>query len=80
MDTTPDTEIDPSRCPLCGAPNRCAMEAQRRTGQPQGPCWCVNVRFPAALLDQVPPAARGKACVCEACARRFSDPAPLTRA
>jgi hypothetical protein len=44
------------------------MELQRRTGQPQPPCWCTQAAFPTALLDRVPEAARGRACVCAACA------------
>jgi C4-type Zn-finger protein len=27
--------LDPSRCPLCGQSNQCAMEIQRVTGQVQ---------------------------------------------
>ena len=50
--STPST--DPSRCPLCGQPNRCAMEIERETGEKQGPCWCVSVDFTPALLAQVP--------------------------
>ena len=56
---------DPSRCPLCGAPNQCAMEAGGATGSP---CWCTTVHFDAALLDRIPTPARGKACLCPACA------------
>jgi Cysteine-rich CWC len=59
---------DPRRCPVCGEPNRCAMEQQRRTGQAQPPCWCTQARFTPELLARVPDAARGQACVCAACA------------
>jgi hypothetical protein len=59
---------DPSRCPLCGEANRCAMEVERETGVKQGPCWCTGVRFDDALLARVPPQARGQACICQACA------------
>jgi hypothetical protein len=69
------TVTDPTRCPLCGQPNACAMEVQRATGQPQPPCWCTQVDFSPALLDQLPPAARGQACICRACAERAA-PAP----
>ncbi|MBS0317066.1 MAG: cysteine-rich CWC family protein [Proteobacteria bacterium] len=54
---------NPGRCPLCGAPNQCAMEA----GATGSPCWCTTVRFDAALLDRIPAPARGKACLCPAC-------------
>lgn len=60
--------IDPARCPLCGGPSGCAMEAQHSTGQPQPPCWCTRVAFSAQLLAQVPPAAKHKACICPVCA------------
>ena len=60
---------DPSRCPLCRQPNTCAMEAQRATGIAQLPCWCTQVDFGADLLARVPAEARGRACICAACAR-----------
>lgn len=60
---------DPTACPLCGQPNRCAMELQRETGQPQPPCWCTQVDFGADLLARVPAEARRLACICPACAR-----------
>ena len=62
--------IDATRCPLCGEPNRCAMEVERETGQPQPPCWCTQVDFQREVLTQIPAEARGKACVCRACATR----------
>lgn len=66
----PET-VDPARCPLCGGPNACAMETQRRTGQAQPPCWCTRVTFSATTLARVPPEARNRACLCDRCA----DPA-----
>ncbi len=63
---------DPTRCPLCGQPNRCAMEIERETGVKQGPCWCVSVDFTPALLAQVPAEAKDQACICAACAARSS--------
>lgn len=70
MSTVPPA-IDPSRCPLCGQSNACANERARATGEPQPPCWCSSdtVRFTPELLARVPPSARRKACICEACAR-----------
>jgi hypothetical protein len=69
MPDTANTPIDPSRCPLCGKPNSCAMELEKATGQPQGPCWCTQVDFNQGMLDRIPPQARAKACVCAECAR-----------
>lgn len=60
---------DASRCPLCGQPNQCAMEAQRASGVKQPPCWCTQVKFDAALLSRLPEQARGRACICAACAQ-----------
>lgn len=59
---------NPDFCPLCGQPNGCALQAERRSGEPQGPCWCTQVKFERAVLERIPPAARRLACVCRACA------------
>ena len=61
--------LDATRCPLCGEVNRCAMEVERETGVKQLPCWCTQVDFSRELLECVPLALRGKACICEVCAR-----------
>lgn len=45
------------------------MERERETGEAQGPCWCTQVDFDAAVLARVPPAAQRLACICAACAR-----------
>ena len=74
----PDTRprIDPSCCPLCGRVNRCAMERERSTGVPQGPCWCVTETFDPGLLARLPEAARGQACICDTCLQAFRNTAP----
>ena len=63
--------LDPTRCPLCGSDNRCALEIERATGAPQPPCWCMGKPLDAAaalaLRERIPEAARGLACVCAAC-------------
>ncbi|MEJ8840423.1 cysteine-rich CWC family protein [Ramlibacter sp. AN1133] len=56
-------------CPLCGRPNRCAMELERETGVKQQACWCTQVAFGAELLARVPAEAQRRACICPACAR-----------
>lgn len=63
---------DPSRCPLCGGDNRCAMEIERATGASPGPCWCVSQTFSPDLLARLPEAARGKACICANCLAGFN--------
>ncbi len=70
--TPPD--IDPTRCPLCGQDNRCAMEIERETGLKQGPCWCLGATFSAELLQRVPTAVAGKACICARCAAAAAGP------
>ena len=60
--------VDASRCPLCGEANRCAIEAERETGQAQPPCWCMAAGFGADLLARVPPDQRRLACICARCA------------
>ena len=57
--------VPPGACPLCGAGNACAMAGG---GDPGQPCWCVAASFSDELLARVPPAARGRACICAACA------------
>lgn len=59
--------MNPTLCPVCGQPNRCAMELERESGVKQPPCWCTQVDFSQELLAQVPPAARGTACICAGC-------------
>jgi hypothetical protein len=63
--------LDPSRCPLCGGDNRCAMEIEQATGQPQPACWCVTQTIPATLLERLPADARGTACICARCVTTF---------
>lgn len=67
---------DPTRCPLCGGDNRCAMEIERASGQTQPPCWCTTQTFPPELLARLPAEAAGKACICPRCLNAFTDPAP----
>lgn len=62
--------LDPSRCPICGQANQCAMEVEKATGQPQDPCWCMQVDFNAELLAQLPAESRGQACICRSCAEQ----------
>ena len=64
---------DRTRCPLCGQPNACGMEAVRARGEDMAampPCWCTRVSFPKGLLAKLPPDAQGAACICEACVRQ----------
>jgi hypothetical protein len=60
--------LDPSRCPLCGELNRCAMEVERESGIAQPECWCMQADFSEAPLARVPAAQRRLACICARCA------------
>jgi len=62
------TTVDPERCPLCGEPNACASAAAKQCGERCSDCWCVRATIDEATLAQIPPAARGVACVCARCA------------
>ncbi len=67
--TAADAPPDPTRCPLCGAANACAMAtAGRGPAPPLPPCWCRTASFPESLRQRVPAAARGRACICARCA------------
>lgn len=69
MHPSSPTAADPTRCPLCGADNRCAMELEKASGEAQPPCWCHDERFTPELLARIPAAARGSACLCQRCVR-----------
>lgn len=61
--------VDPTLCPICGQSNQCVMEVEQATGVKQPPCWCSAVSFDATHLSRIPEPARGKACLCAACAQ-----------
>lgn len=60
---------DPSRCPLCGRPNRCAMA----TGGPD-PCWCATVTISPEALARIPQTLRNVTCLCAECATGVPAP------
>jgi len=53
---------DATRCPLCGESNECGMAAGKST------CWCFTTSIPPEILERIPEAERGSACVCAKCA------------
>jgi hypothetical protein len=57
-------DLDPSRCPVCGADNDCGSVAGRAE------CWCYSLLIGADALACVPDAARNKACLCRDCATK----------
>ncbi|MEA3544963.1 MAG: cysteine-rich CWC family protein [Thermodesulfobacteriota bacterium] len=52
-------------CPLCQKDNGCMAHSNKR-------CWCVDMTIPQALLDQVPAAQQGRACICRSCIEKFN--------
>ncbi|MBU3654560.1 MAG: cysteine-rich CWC family protein [Limnohabitans sp.] len=68
--TDTSNDIDPTRCPLCGGPNGCAMTC----ASPPATCWCVNATFTPALLQQVPPHLQRRSCICATCAQTAALP------
>ena len=67
----PPARLDPSRCPLCGGDNRCAMEIEKATGQAQPPCWCVGLPVSTERLASLPTELQGQACLCGDCLQRY---------
>ena len=64
--------VNPLICPLCQQQNFCENLVEKGSGKT---CWCNNpeIKFPKALLDQVPEDRKGKACICQQCAQAFSN-------
>ena len=57
--------LNASCCPLCGQANQCAITA----GMPPESCWCMQTPVSKEALARLPAGARGKACICPACAQ-----------
>ncbi|MBA4743132.1 MAG: cysteine-rich CWC family protein [Azoarcus sp.] len=64
--------IPAPECPLCGRPNECGPAC---SGSFDTPCWCLDARIPAELVDSLPEAVRGRACVCRDCVARHGGSA-----
>jgi hypothetical protein len=56
------SDLTPDHCPLCGGPNACAIAGDG------GSCWCFSTPIGEGVLERIPEAERGRACVCQACA------------
>lgn len=68
MNSPGANSLDAGQCPLCGRPNLCQLCT---TAAYKGPCWCARVKIPEALIGQVPPELKDRACICEACVTTF---------
>jgi hypothetical protein len=44
------------------------MEKAKATGTKAERCWCMDAVFSPSVMDKVPEAAKGKACICAKCA------------
>jgi len=44
------------------------MEKAKALGTKPERCWCMDAVFTPVVMDQVPEAAKGKACTCAKCA------------
>ncbi|HET9929702.1 MAG TPA: cysteine-rich CWC family protein [Polyangiaceae bacterium] len=60
---TSEATLDPSRCPLCGNLNSCAVVE----GSTE-PCWCSAITIPRETLEKIPLSAKDRACLCPRCA------------
>ena len=60
--------VAPSLCPLCHQDNAC-------NGEDIANCWCndTSITFPQSVLDQVPKQAKGLACICMQCVRKYQN-------
>jgi hypothetical protein len=65
----PSDTTDAARCPLCSGPNACELAAAAAEGRPAGRCWCADERIAPETLARIPAEARGRRCICRACAR-----------
>lgn len=63
-------------CPRCGQLNQCA-QADSATTVKQ--CWCFGLTIAPGLLDELPVAARDRACLCPRCAQGL-PPSPADAA
>jgi len=68
----PPQPLRAADCPLCGAANGCAVAL---CGRFEVDCWCRHETVRPEALARVPPALRGRACLCPACAARATAPA-----
>jgi hypothetical protein len=68
--TMEKSSIDPYRCRVCGASNRCTLANPRTAAQP---CWCFSASIDPAVLKALPLEVRNAACLCPRCAQIETD-------
>ncbi|WP_371365688.1 cysteine-rich CWC family protein [Pseudomonas sp. QL9] len=62
------TDIDPTRCPLCGQRNRCAQADPAADG---ASCWCFETAIDPVALQRIAPESVDRACLCPRCAQNL---------
>ncbi|HEX7652001.1 MAG TPA: cysteine-rich CWC family protein [Verrucomicrobiae bacterium] len=62
--------FNPAACPLCGQANHCQLSAPVKF---KSQCWCVTEDFAPELLARVPENFKDRACICQACLRKFRE-------
>ncbi|MCY1279669.1 Cysteine-rich CWC [compost metagenome] len=60
------TDVDPTRCPLCGQSNTCTQAEPARAGED---CWCFAAEIAPQALERIPAELRRRACLCPRCAQ-----------
>jgi hypothetical protein len=56
---------DPSKCPICGQPNQCALSNPATATQQ---CWCFTAEIAPEARARISDDALNKACICQHCA------------
>lgn len=64
---------DPTRCPLCGGANACAMAKADGDATAGADCWCSGRTIDPAALAAIPEELRMRACLCANCSDGAMD-------
>lgn len=52
--------MNEQQCPICKGKNECNIEDAKN-------CWCMQVKFPKALLDKI----KDRSCICQNCLEKY---------
>lgn len=63
------TEINDTKCPICGENNSCQYSMKNNTAQKS--CWCENSNyiFSDDIFTHISDKLKDKTCVCESCVK-----------
>ncbi|WP_096085108.1 cysteine-rich CWC family protein [Agaribacterium haliotis] len=80
MTQADNKKLKPTRCPLCGNDNACnnAYNSNSTCNNDkfyQSGCWCQDssLTFPKDLIERLPKAEQGAACICINCVTSHLD-------